>query len=89
MSSPNAVTRRNRILDPHGVRRSVTAEQVAHDAHDAETKGVVEAGGMRQAFGTKRVASPRPFRRSGHSLADGPQECPDFVDAVCDHPEAE
>ena len=86
MSSPNAVTRRKRILDPHRVGRYVTAEQVAHDA---ETNGVVEAGGMRQAFGTKRVASPRPFRRSGHFLADGPQECPDFVDAVCDHPEAE
>ena len=44
---------------------------------------------MRQAFGAQSVAGARPFRRNGQFLAYGSHECPDFADAVADHPEAE
>ena len=44
---------------------------------------------MRQAFGAESVAGARPLRRNGQVLAYGSRECPDFADAVADHPEAE
>ena len=44
---------------------------------------------MRQAFGAQSVAGVRLFRTNVQVLAYGSHECPDFADAVADHPEVE